>query len=386
MKSIKLLAVILAVLGLTSCGNYVLKNFTKQLPPLDDSAEVIVYDRNDTVPKHSEIIGGILYTRVVWDTVFEAAKKEARVAGGNGLEVQFQGALNNPYGNAQVISAFILNVNDSITPAEPATFKKLDFNDYIVTKEGDTIRGTIVGESKKIITIVHGYNRLGYRKTIESRKKDLLTYHIEDPSALSEANLKWNNKSKELFTAQIAVDGGYSVTQGSFPVEFSYYIAANVRFRNKIHQPFNYLDAYQAIRYRTLGLLYVYLPPAQYNFIAGSIGRLMIMPRVQQKQVLDSYLGGAPDYPKFKKPGSIFYGDVLLGYIYYDHIYYDEYDEPWGTIRSHSVGLGGDIGRDYLLTEHFALGWMLNGVLGIPLKNSDWSWVASITAGLRYYW
>ena len=36
-----------------------LKIITRQLPPLDETAEVSVYDIGDTVPKHSEILGGI---------------------------------------------------------------------------------------------------------------------------------------------------------------------------------------------------------------------------------------------------------------------------------------------------------------------------------------
>ena len=351
-----------------SCGSPMLKSITKPLPPLADSFEVVIYDRGDSVPENAEILGGFYYLHM--DTV----KKEARNAGGNAVEVQFQA---NPFSERKNdfrhVSAFILNINDSITPSAPSAFKKMDFNDYIVTKEGDTIHGSIVEESRKFIKMVHGYNRQGYRKTIWTRKSDILSYYMEDPKALHEAIFERN---KKLFKARIAIDGGYSV-------EGTYALAANVRFSRK-----NDIDL-SGITAHTFGLHYDYsCNDYAPHFIAGSIGIIGFGSAVKPKQRLDFYLDGACDYPRFKKEAST-YVDFLFGYVNYRDSWKIYQGYQWNThyYRNHAIGLGFDYGHDFMLNEHLALGWMYCGYYGIPLgKGSQGSgFTFNITVGLRYY-
>jgi hypothetical protein len=375
MKQIKLWplqVVILAAFFFASCSSPMLKSITKSLPPLADSVEVVIYDRGDSVPENAEILGGI-YCGFAWDIDTARVKKEARCAGGNAVEVQFY---SNPFTEREhdfiEVSAFILNVNDSIIPTSPSVFKKMEFNDYIVTKEGDTIQGSIVEESKKFIKMVHGYNRQGYRKTILTRKDDILSYHIKDPEALREAKFERN---KKLFKAQIAIDGGYSV--GGI-----YALAANVRFSRK-----NDFDL-SGITAHTFGLHYDYSCNSfDPHFIAGSIGLIGIGSAVKPNQRLDFYLDGACDYPRFKKKVST-YVDFLFGYVNYRDSWKILQGDQWSThyYRNHAIGLGFDYGHDFMLNEHLALGWMYYGYFGIPLeKGADWSGAFNITAGLRYY-
>lgn len=370
MKSIKLLAsstLVFALLGFASCGGPMLRNITKQYPPLADSVEVVIYDWNDTVPEHSEVLGGVVINRPGWDNVLKVAEKEARAVGGNGIEIQLHESFLSDSLQFQRISAFILNVNDSIVPTTPVAFEKMKFNDYIVTKEGDTIRGLIVEESKKQLKIVHGFNRQGYRKAIETRKSNLLSYHVEDPKALAEANFNKNKQQKVLFTAQVAIDGGYSVGG-------SYALAANARFSRKNKNNASGFNSH------TFGLHYDYsCTPDITQFIAGSIGFMAFTSRVQPKQDLDYYLDSACNFPKVRKK-SVFFTSLLLGYVNYESggFYYH---------RSSAIGLGFDWGHDFMLNEHFALGWMYCGYIGIPLDNeAGWCGAFNITAGLRYYW
>ena len=385
MKQIKLgpfQLVILAAFFFASCSSPMLKSITKPLPPLADSVEVVIYDRGDSVPENAEILGGI-YCGFAWYMDTARVKKEARCAGGNAVEVQFY---SNPFTEREhdfiEVSAFILNVNDSIIPTAPAVFKEMEFNDYIVTKEGDTIHGSIVEESKKFIKIVHGYNSQGCRKSILTRKSDILSYHFEDPKAFHEANFKRN---KELFKAKITIDGGYSFGGTTVLMQrerMGCALAANVRFSRKNDVNLSRITAH------TFGLHYDYTCSSlDHHFIAGSIGLIGIGSAVKPKQRLDFYLDGTCDYSQFKKRTST-YIDFLFGYINYRDSWKILQGDQWSThyYRNHAIGLGFDYGHDFMLNNHLALGWMYYGYFGIPLeKGADWSLTFNITAGLRYY-
>lgn len=385
MKPIKLgplQVIIIAAFFFASCARPMLTNITKPLPPLADSVEVVIYDRGGSVPENAEILGGFYYG-CPWDMDTAVVKKVARVFGGNAVEVQFR---SHPFAESKQenfeVSAFILNVNDSVIPTTPSFCKKMKFNDYIVTKEGDTIQGSIVEESKKLIKIVHGYNRQGCRKTILTRKDDILSYYMEDPKAFHEANFKRN---KELFKAQITVDGGYSFGGTVVLMQrerTGCALAANARFSRKNDINLSRITAH------TFGLHYDYsFSSMDHHFIAGSIGLIGIGSAVKPKQRLDFYLDGACDYSWFKRRTST-YIDFLFGYINYRDSWKISQGYQWSThyYRNHAIGLGFDYGHDFMLNEHLALGWMYFGYLGIPLeKGADWSLTFNITAGLRYY-
>ena len=389
MKKILLYSIIAIIFS--SCANPLLKNITKQLPPLEDNAEVIVYDRGDTVPENAEILGGIAFTcNTEWKNMLEIAKKEARAAGGNGLEIQVR---VNRYpsespNKAHMLSAFILNVNDSIKPSQPTPFEKKEFQDYVVIKEGDTIPCSIVFESKSHLQFVYDYERHGNRKALSLPKQDLTSYHIGDSIAFNKIQQR-----RRLFNGQIAIDGGYS-----FPSNFS--IAANARFVRK-----NAFSSY--------GIHYDYSSTFNSHVLAGSLGFISAYPKQKTRdQILESYLDGAVGSPEYHKRHR-FYFDFLYGFYYsrVDAKYWTNTNwintyNGWGISNggywhikdAAGIGIGLDMGYDFMLTEHLGIGLALYEFVGIPLigtvngevefSNSQLKPFGSLelNVGLRYYY
>lgn len=372
MKKI-LLHCTLAIL-LSSCASLYMKNITKQLPPLEDDAEVTVYELGDTVPEHSEVLGGICFSNNSdWDSMLEIAKKEARAAGGNGLEIQMK--------YHYTISAFILNINDSIAPTLPAKLEKMDFNDYIVTKGGDTIHGAIVNEKTDYITLVHGYNRQGYRKTTSSFKSQLLSYHIEDPVTLAKQQRKWTRLYDCMFAVDMNASQLFKYINGG---EKTIACSSDVRFLLKTAT--------------TLGTHYRYYYKddrfwngiTQTHFIGGSIG--VTIPYVIK---LDYYLDGGFDL----KPTQIKHwvsANFMFGVFLYKVEIEKGNPDYYCNVLGHSWGIGGNLGYDYLLTDHFSIGATVGFIIGNEFYtevNSDhYHYGVAITpiycdfsAGLRYY-
>lgn len=383
----KIILFSLLALAFASCAPGPMKNITKQLPPLDESAEVIVYEMGDTVPERSEILGGFYFSHNGdWETVLETAKKEARAAGGNGLEIQLQ-ANRYPSKNRNktyLLSAFILNINDSIEPTKPTPFEKKEFQDYVVTKEDDTIPCSIVFESKSHLQFVVGYERHGNRKAMSLPKQDLLSYHIDDPIAFKKIQ-----QERKLFNGQVAVDGGYS-----YPNNYS--IAASARFVRK-----NAFSSY--------GIHYDYSSTFNSHILAGSLGVITFFQKPKTlNQILDLYLDGAVETPKYHKIRHWVYADLLLGF-YYSRVnagylantYYGwditNNSEYYFIKDAAGIGIGLDLGYDFMLTKHLGIGLAMYEFIGIPLlgtvngetefSNSHLSPFAAMefNAGLRYY-
>lgn len=361
----KILYLSILAISLTSCSG-IRSNITKRLPPLDDSTEVMVFDTRDTVPENAEVLGGLFTTLPSqnWETKLENIKSTVRAAGGNGLEIQMHAYPNKEEKTGHVISAFILNINDSIEPVPPVAFAPMVFHDYVVMLNGDTIPCFIADEKDNSILFVHGYNTQGYRKSISLPKSELISYHIEDPEALA---LTQYNKNKKLFTTQIAIDGGY--TAGA-----TFAFAANVRFsRKKTVDPPEY-------SYSTIGLHYDH-SSNQTHFIAGSIGILGYPSNPDQ--IMDFYLDGACNFPKISKKRTM-YLDFLLGYVNYE-------DTKWGQwgpqlVNRHAIGIGFNEGFDFMISDHFYWGFQWYGYIGIPLeKGASGCSALNISAGLRYY-
>lgn len=358
-------AVIIILLS-TSCGGMremVMKEITKPLPPLDDSAEVTVYDSGDIVPEHSEIIGGVAVSHNgTWEATLENAKKEARAAGGNGLEIQMHiyPAKHLPY---QGLTAAILNINDSIVPSEPEPFDKVDFNDYIVTKDNDTVPCLIVFENQGLIGLVYGYNKLGYSKSMRVNKSDILSYHIDDPDGLSERQKK-NTRNiihKKVFTVQFAADLGLSSNGG----KTSPLVAGKIRFQS--NHKFN------------LGVNYDYFTRPGSHFIAASFGFSGVpLSGRESRTPLESILDCGCDTEREVLAKNRFFLDFFVGY----HINHT-FDETY-----HGLGIGCALGYDRMISEHFGLGFEINCYpvierhyhsYGVDYANFN------LKAGLRYY-
>lgn len=367
-------AAILAIC-LSSCAPAVMKNITKQLPPLEEDAEVVVYEMGDTVPEHAEIIGGISFSQNTdWENLLNVAKKEARAAGGNGLEIQLR-VNSSPSDDISLIhltpglSAFILNVNDSIPSFQSTGFDKNDFRDYVVTQKGDTIHCLIEYESKKYLQFVHGYNSKGYRKTIISPKDYYLSYHLEDPTAFA----KRDNSGKKQFNGRFAVDGGYSI---SIPRGFvgCCDVRYNMKYGFTIGTHYNY---FYRDYFRNDGSQYF---SHTTHFFAVSLGHLSILSPVSSQQILNHQLGGTYDNRPESNKHRLF-TNIMLGYIYYR----EELDQNSGGPGSYvhtgrSFGIGGCFGYDYMITKHIGIGATCEFVLIKKYSNH-----LDFTAGIRYY-
>lgn len=385
-----------------SCAPGISKNIVKKLPPLDESAEVIVYDRGDTVPEHSEVLGGIFYSRTgEWEPFLEVVKKEARTVGGNALEIQLHAYSNLTKRPRYAISAFILNVNDSINPSPLTTFEKKDFFDYVITNDGDSIPCNIVFESPSHLQFVYGYNRQGYRKSMSIPRSDIISYHIADSVAYLEAQ----NKAKNFFDIQFAVDGGcafngYQGNNNSIHhriLSKGFIGSGDVRFNIKngvtlgIH--YHYFNGKGTTHssgpagYISNGGHHV-LSRVQSQFIAGSFGSIIYS--LSRRNTLTVLLDGGCEIPRSLRK-HMFSTNFLLGCLLFNESN-DEY-----TIKGSTLGIGVYCGYDYMLTEQLAIGFTYGTVMGIPfnaeLKRVD-NLLESrkiqpvqidIKAGLRYY-
>lgn len=384
----KLIFLVALAIGLASCGTLSMKNITKQLPPLDESAEVFVYEMGDTVPERSEILGGFFLSQESdWETVLEIAKKEARAAGGNGLEIQLQANRfpSKSRHKSYLLSAFILNVNDTIEPTPPTAFDQKDFQDYVIMENGDTIPCSIVFESKSYLQYVVGYERHGNRKAMLLPKRDLLTYHIEDPIAFDKMQQK-----RKPFNGQIGIDGGYSV-----PEHFS--LSANARFVFKKAVSSSY------------GIHYNYSSTYNSHILAGSLGVIGSFQKQKTRdQILDFHLDGAVESPVYDKRHRI-YGDLLIGFYYSkpDLDYWTHTYQGWITNNSThyhikdaaGIAFGVNGGYDFMITEHWGIGLAVYEFVGIPFFGTVDGEVEyfsprlyrhslvslELNAGLRYY-
>ena len=371
-----------------------LKIITRQLPPLDETAEVSVYDIGDTVPKHSEILGGIAVfpeetglrpyfgsLKKDWETMLERAKKTARELGGNGLEIQLH---SYPAAPGPQLSAFVLNVNDSIKPSEDSVFEKDDFNDYVVLNESDTIPCRFYDETYNYLQFVWGYNRNGYRKTKTLPKSDLLSYHIENPTTINETREKHYNSFKFAFAIDEGFSSGVATDRHFYDVLYHRGWAGSANVRFNFYQGLTF-GMHYCIHHLTSEKVYQYNFQSNINYIAGSFGCLI--PAFSKRDYLDYYLDGACDLSKYRI-ASYSSLNILIGYYYWEN-------EDDHSINTDALGLGFYFGRDYLVTKHLGIGFSLGNTIRIPFntKNSEYMPIENkdpiikfdLTAGLRYY-
>jgi hypothetical protein len=358
----------------SSCAPVLMKNITKQLPPLDDSVEVTIYEMGDTVPEHSEVLGGLCTSSARpadGEAVLEKAKKVARAAGGNALEVQSRIYPGQDGRGGTMISAFILNVDDNIKPTQPKAFKKEDFNDYVIQKEGDTIPCLIVFESASHLQFIYGYERRGNRKTISMPKSDLLSYHIENPAVIEEYRQK-----NRLFKMIVSLDGGYSMSVGhgnsdgnsSSHLSKGFTGFGDVRFNTNngatlgLHYGYYNLEGtthFSGHNYSNSG--HTEDCHQQLHFIAGSFG--LNTPIISKRQRLNCLLdGGCEIQPSMIKHWLYYY--LLFGYLSYHEE--ESYLDNTCILSGGTLGAGGYCGYDYLITEHLSLGIGYGMIMGIP--------------------
>lgn len=329
------------IFSLPSCRP--IKNIEISYPPLDDNAEVTVFDLGDTIPENAEVLGSIAIlngfaTKDNWENTLKKAKKEARAIGGNGLEIQTH-IYPNTEGNAiHKIAAFILNIDDHYEPTDPEVLVDKAFNDYVVIREDDTLPCQIVEESEESILFVYDYNRQGLRRSSHILKDSLVSYAINDTIAFAEMQ---NKKSKKPFHVRFDVKGGYRSSLADFKNGPFFAIKSNFLMTKSI----------------SLGAKYekiILIKQKHYSYIAGSVGyHKPIMPK-QQK--MDYYLDGACGTNQVY--GQWISIDLVVG-VFVDYRDYDYRDSDLITL-----GFGADFTYDIMLSKHFGCGIGCSHYLG----------------------
>jgi hypothetical protein len=103
---------------LCSCSPRITTSLIKKEKPLSKNSIVIVYDKNDTLPSAFEKLGTVQVADPGLNSksyyiVFDAAKLEARKAGGNAIQI-LKLRIPNIWNSAYSLTASILNIDTSL--------------------------------------------------------------------------------------------------------------------------------------------------------------------------------------------------------------------------------------------------------------------------------
>jgi hypothetical protein len=385
-------AVIIA-LSFASCSPIVQKHISKPLTPLDETRKVVVYDIGEMPPKYAEVIGSVRVEnglgRCDWDRILESAKKTARKAGGNGLEI-LQHAYPGDIDFCHVIVANILNIDPNNKPIELSEEAKQNFHDYVILKEGDTTRCIITDETNSTLTFI--YEGQGIRRRTQIPKDKILTYHVDDPVALADMQYQRN---KKVFHVRFGFDGGYAFRTAKFAdglsSDYKNYLrklsrgpvlGANLRFDiDKMYtigihyNRFMSSNAVQAYMYDDYGNYFEGIVSDRHtiNFFAMTAGYQYISQNEKHR----------------------FFFDYLIGYMNYYDI-----GEQFGdkfTIDGATLGMGMVFDYDYMLSKHVGIGAGLsyysaalskmnvNGYENNLGKNKEGLQRLNFKAGIRFY-
>lgn len=350
-----------------SCSPKIHKQITKPLPPLDATSEVTVYDLSQVVPENAEVIGNVsvvdggFTSRCDWETVIEAAKQEARSAGGNGIEILQHSFPGQNGSNCHQIVGYILNINDDIEPAELSEYAQQQFHDYVVVKEGDTIPCSIQDEGKNYISFI--YERNGVKRFSRLPKTGVLAYYVADPVALAE---KKAEREKKDFNVRIGIQGGYAFRTASLPKDVSNdykdylrkltrgpVLGASVHF--SLRNGFTLGVKYDRFSGGAKAWGYTYDEVGNYyegdisnlhtiNFVGGSFGTMSL---------------------SNNKRHCLYY-DLLFGYMDYKDVA-EEFGNKY-TLSGNTIGIGVGIGYDYMVTKHIGIGAEFSYVMGALSK------------------
>ena len=202
----KLLLILVLAAGFASCSPIVYKSISKPLTPLENTQNVVVYDIGEMPPDYAEVIGSMKvengFCRCDWDNILEAAKKTARKAGGNGIEI-IQHYYPGDIDFCHIIVAYILNVDPNNKPIELSESAQQNFHDYVVLNEGDTTRCIVTDETQNSLTFI--YEGQGITRRARLSKDKILAYHIDDPVALADAIYQ---RDKKIFSVPMPYTNG----------------------------------------------------------------------------------------------------------------------------------------------------------------------------------
>lgn len=389
----KILFLLFIALGFASCSPIAHKQIAKHLPPLDDTKNVAVYDIGEMPPDYAEVIGRVQVEnglgRCDYERILEKAKKTARKAGGNGLEI-LQHAYPGQVDLCHVIVAYILNIDPNNKPIELSEEAKENFHDYVVLKEGDTTRCIITDETDQTLTFV--YEGQGIRRMAHLPKDKILDYHVDDPVALADMQYQRN---KKIFHVRFGFDGGYAFRTARLPKDASSdykdylrkltrgpVLGANVRF--DIDKMYTIGIHYDRFMSSNSAMFYAYDDHGTYfegelsddyaiNFFAASAGYQMVSSNEKHR----------------------FFVDYMLGYMNY-------HNNNWELGQQYimdgaSLGMGMAVDYDYMLSKHVAIGAGISYYHAVLSKiyidgleydlgqNKEGLQRLNLKAGLRFY-
>lgn len=395
MKKTFLYLIVLA-LGFASCSPRVVKKIEKTLPPVEADSRVIVYDIGEIVPDFAETIGhvavldGGFTNKCDWETVLETAKREVRAAGGNGLEITGHSYPNQNGSTCHQMTGFILHLDPNNKPIELSESAKQNFHDYVILKEGDTIRCVITDETANTLAFI--YERQGVSRSATLSKDKIIAYHVDDPVALAEQQYQ---RHKKQFTARFGLEGGYAFRTARFADgltnDYKDYLrklmrgpvlGANVRFN--IDNMYSIGVHYD--RFMSSNAAYAYMYDNDGNYIEGS---------VSDDHTINFIAASFGYFMYSKNQKHRFFAEYLFGYMnYVDNSV--EFGDAY-TLDGATFGMGAVIDYDYMLSKHVGIGagvsyyWgalskiNINGYEQNLGKNREGLQRVNLKAGVRFY-
>lgn len=379
--------------GFASCSPIVHKSISKPLTPLENTKNVVVYDIGEMPPDYAEVIGSMQvengFCRCDWDNILETAKKTARKAGGNGIEI-IQHYYPGDIDFCHIIVAYILNVDPNNKPIELSESAQQNFHDYVVLREGDTTRCIVTDETQNSLAFI--YEGQGITRRARLSKDKILAYHIDDPVALADAIYQ---RDKKIFSVRFGFDGGYALRTAGISKDvtgdYKDYLRKLTRgpimganFRVNIDKMYTIGIHYDRFMSSNAGYFYAYDEYGDYheglisdnhviNFIAASAGYQMISSNEKHR----------------------FFFDYLVGYMDYT-----DTGEEFGTtfkINGATLGMGMLLDYDYMVSKHIGIGaglsyysaalskMYINGHEQNLGKNKEGLQRVNFKAGVRFY-
>jgi len=196
-----LFLVVGTLLSLNSCSPRISTSLSKNYAGLDKTQEVKVIDLSDDVPVHSELLGEVkvgdsgFTSHCDYETVLEAARQEARKAGGNALKIvkhQYPDVLSS----CHRITASIYKVSSFEVPVATAT-------------SGDSARQKVQVPELDTIQVVKKGNGWRYKYHGEEIGADKLG-NIIQKNAVSAEYMK-KVKSSVGFASVLSYAGGFMI-------------------------------------------------------------------------------------------------------------------------------------------------------------------------------
>lgn len=171
---------LIALLLLGACSPKIARQINSKYPPLDYKEEVVVFNLEDPVPTQSEELGAIkigdtgFSTNCNYTVVIEAAKLEARKAGGNAIQI-IQHQLPDFASSCHRIVAKVLRVTDlSSVPQKMNSVNLPDNADYALLHIYRTSGvGALVGYDLYLGDSIICRVKNSWKKTIRVKKDGL---------------------------------------------------------------------------------------------------------------------------------------------------------------------------------------------------------------------